>query len=133
MTRVTSKLLILLLFSFVITACNRAPESKEAVREGIIDHLGKNTGLDLKAMDIDVTNVSFQGSRATATVGFRPKNSPDAGMSMNYTLERQGKKWIVQKTAGSGHGTAADPAPPPSGALPPGHPPVAPQPDPPKK
>ena len=69
----TSKLVIPLLLGIAVIACNRAPESKEAVREGIVDHLNKNTGLDLKSMDVDVKNVTFQGNRATANVAFRPK------------------------------------------------------------
>ena len=106
-----------------------------------MDHLNKNTGLDLKSMDVDVKNVTFQGNRATAIVAFKPKVSPDAGMTMNYTLERQGKKWIVQQKAG-GHGGPCRDAVSGSGALPdilppirrrthraifrPGHPPVTP-------
>jgi hypothetical protein len=104
-------------------ACNRAPESKEAVREGVIEHLNKNTGLDLKSMDVAVDNVTFEGNRATASVSFKPKSSPDAGMSMNYSLERSGKKWVVQKTVGGHGGGSAMPAPSPE-ALPPGHPPT---------
>jgi hypothetical protein len=127
---VTPKLVIPLLLGIAVIACNRAPESKEAVREGIVDHLNKNTGLDLKAMDMDVSNVTFNGNQATASVSFKPKSSPDSGMTMNYTLERQGQKWIVQQKAGSGgHGGGAVPSPgaasPAPGDLPPGHPPVA--------
>ncbi len=126
-------LIVVLLFSIWLAACNRAPENKDAVRQGIIEHLSKNTGLDLKAMDVDVNNVNFQGDKATATVSFKPKQSPDAGMSMNYSLERQGTKWIVQKAAGSsGHGgagtapmTEPTPGAPAAGDLPAGHPPVS--------
>jgi hypothetical protein len=141
-----------LLLLAVLCACNRAPESKEAVREGVIEHLNKNTGLDLKSMDVSVDNVTFEGNKATASVSFKPKSSPEGGMSMNYALERSGKKWVVQKAAG-GHGGAMAPSPepgalppghPPTGQsggsqskgstdLPPGHPPVAPQPEAPKK
>ena len=71
-----------MIVSMCVAACNRAPENKDAVRQGIMDHLGKNSGLDLKAMDVDVSNVNFQGDKATATVSFKPKSSPDAGMSM---------------------------------------------------
>jgi hypothetical protein len=144
----TPLLLALALLSGATIACNRAPENKDAVREGVMEHLSKNTGLDLKSMDVEIGNVTFQGNQATAAVSFKPKSSPDAGMSMNYTLERRGAKWIVQQKAGAGAGAGhgagmpdsgappADPGahapgstPPPAAAgeaLPPGHPPVAP-------
>jgi hypothetical protein len=120
---VTPRLLMPLVLMAASLACNRAPENKEAVREGVIEHLNKNTGLDLKSMDVAVDNVTFEGNRATASVSFKPKSSPEAGMSMNYSLERSGKKWIVQKTAG-GHGRGSAMPSPGSGALPPGHPPA---------
>lgn len=135
-------LLTIALIAGATVACSRAPENKDAVRAGVMEHLNKNSGLDLKAMDVEVSNVTFEGNQATAAVAFKPKSSPDAGMSMNYKLERRGDKWVVQQKAGSGagHGAgmpdAAAPAdsgahapgatPPPTGeALPPGHPPVA--------
>jgi hypothetical protein len=138
-------LLAVALLCGATVACNRAPENKDAVREGVMEHLSKNTGLDLKAMDVEVGNVTFQGSQATAMVSFKPKSSPDAGMNMPYTLERRGTKWVVQKAGGgAGHSGGAgmpdgatpppDPGahapgatPPPAAvgeALPPGHPPV---------
>lgn len=137
----TPKLVLVLLLSIYLAACNRAPENKDVVRQAIMDHLAKNSGLDLKAMDVDVSNVNFQGDKATAVVSFKPKSSPDAGMSMNYPLERQGGKWIVLKPAGSaGHGGAVAPptseppvGDPAGGALPPGHPPVQPHQAPAKK
>lgn len=126
---VTFRTFTVLAFLIFLSACNRAPETTQAVRDGILDHLGKNTGLDLKSMEVDIRNVSFEGDKATATVSFKPKSSPDAGMSMNYTLAREGKKWIVQRSAGSGgHAGAApqqSPASPGGGELPAGHPPVA--------
>lgn len=126
----------------LLTSCNKAPHSNAAIRQGVIDHLNKGSGLNLAQVDIDVTNVAYQGDKqAIATVFFRPKSSPDQGMTMNYTLEAQGKKWVVVKRpglAGSGagnnpHGGAMDSGAPsphaggaPSGQLPPGHPPVSP-------
>ncbi|MGH9632190.1 MAG: hypothetical protein ACRD7E_28120, partial [Bryobacteraceae bacterium] len=104
--------------------CNRAPQTKEAVREGVIEHLSKNSGLDLSSMNIEVTSLSFRENEAQATVSFKPRSSPDQGMQMSYTLEREGNRWMVKKRADSGgdpHGGAA-----PSGDLPSGHPPVKP-------
>lgn len=127
---VNSKLAIPLLAALLLGACNRAPENKEALRQAVVEHLNKNSGLDLQAMNIDVSNANFQGDKATATVSFKPKSSPDAGMSMNYTLERKGAKWIVQqKAGGAGHEAGT----PPATDLPPGHPPVSPQPEAPRK
>jgi hypothetical protein len=137
-------LLTLVLLAGGTLACNRAPENKDAVREGVMEHLNKNSGLDLKSMDVAVGDVTFQGNEATASVSFKPKSSPEAGMSMNYKLERRGDKWVVQPkaTSGSGHSTGMPGTPPPDPgahapgstpppaaageALPPGHPPVAP-------
>ncbi len=115
----------------ILCACNKDPKTKEAVKQGVIEHLGKGAGLDLSAMDVEVTAVSFAGEQAKATVNFRPKSTPDQGMQMNYTLESKGNKWIVMKKAGnssSPHGDATlAPAPgAPAGDLPPGHPPVQP-------
>ena len=145
MFRSSSALLLTLVLLVVGTAaCNRATENKDAVREGVMEHLNKNSGLDLKSMDVTVGDVTFQGNEATASVSFKPKSSPEAGMSMNYKLERRGAKWVVQPkaTSGAGHSTGMPDAPPPDPgahapgstpppaaageALPPGHPPVAP-------
>ena len=130
-------MLAVVLLGSATIACNRAPESKDAVREAVMEHLNKNAGLDLKSMTVEVGNVTFEGNTATASVAFKPKSSPDAGMSMNYKLDRRGEKWVVQEKSGggAGHGAGmgaappADPgatAPPTGEAMPPGHPPVAP-------
>lgn len=93
-------------------------------------------------MNVDVQSVNYRGTEADAVVTFRPKASPNDAMTMNYTLETQGNKWVVKKKPGSmgahpGAQTAMPGAMPPnhpgvSGeptagageALPPGHPPV---------
>jgi hypothetical protein len=126
------RLILLVLFG-ILAACNKAPQTKEAVKQGVVEHLGKGAGLDLNSMDVEVTSVSFAENQAKATVNFRPKSSPDQGMQMNYTLEAKGNKWVVLKKAGnsaSPHGDATV-APAPSNGMPPGHPPVQPA-DPPK-
>jgi hypothetical protein len=109
----------LLIAALLLPGCNRAAQSKEAVRAAVVDHLAKNTGLDVSSMTIDVGNVTFTRDEAIAAVSFRPKSSPDAGMTMNYTLERRGSKWVVAKR-GDNSGHAAQPG----SDLPPGHPPL---------
>ena len=144
-------LLYLLLGTVLLAtaACKKAGENKEAVREGVVQHLTKNAALDVNSLTIDVTDVKFQGDEATAAVAIKPKSAPDQGMTMSYTLVRKGEKWEVKgKAAGHGGGAgmgappaAAEPpaagtpepkgalgdapkAPTAGGDLPPGHPPV---------
>jgi hypothetical protein len=150
---VNRSLLYLLLATalFVTAGCKKAGENKEAVKEGVVQHLSKNAALDVNSLTIDVTDVKFQGDEATAAVSIKPKSAPEQGMNMSYTLVRKGEKWEVKGKAaghgggaGMGGGTGAPPAeapapgtPEPKGALgdapkapaaagnlPPGHPPV---------
>lgn len=112
----------------MLSACNKAPQTKEAVKQGVVEHLGKGAGLDLASMEVEVTAVTFAANQAKATVNFRPKSSPEQGMQMNYTLETKGNKWVVLKKTGSNaspHGDATV-APAPAGDMPLGHPPVSP-------
>lgn len=130
---------IFLILVVLLTACNKAPHSNAAIRQAVIDHLNKGSGLNLSQVDIDVTNVAYEGeNKAIATVFFRPKSNPDQGMTMNYTLESKGNKWAVVKRpglagpagAGNPHGAmegGASPhgGEPPAGQLPAGHPPLS--------
>lgn len=116
----------------LLTACGGAGKrSREAVQQGVMDHLSTRAGLDVGSMDVKVTAVEFRGDEAEATVSFQAKGSSDpaAGMQMNYTLARKGNRWVVKaKSGGSGaHGgemSAPHGASPPTGELPPGHPPA---------
>lgn len=115
--------------------CNRNVHTAEAVRQGVISHLSGRAGLDIGSMDVEVASVAFRGNEADAVVSFRPKGSTDPAsvMQMQYTLERQGSRWVVKTKKGAGGGAhegIAQPGDPhqemgqPSGTLPPGHPPV---------
>jgi hypothetical protein len=121
---------VLALGTLVLAACARKYiENKEAIRQAVVDYLSSRqaqTGLDMSTMDVNVTAMSFERDTARATVEFRIKNG-DAGMQMNYSLDRKGDKWVVQPRAenSQGHGVVLpgnDKAPP--GELPPGHPSV---------
>ena len=120
---------MLALGTLVLAACARKNiENKEAIRQAVVDYLSSRqaqTGLDMSTMDVNVTAMTFERDTARATVEFRIKNG-DAGMQMNYSLERKGDKWVVQpKENAGGHGVVLpgnDKAPP--GELPPGHPSV---------
>ncbi len=110
-----------------LSGCNRAPENRDAVRQGVVEHLSRNAALDMNQLDVEITDVKFQGNEATAAVAIRPKTTPDQGMTMSYTLERRGEKWQV-RGRGAGHGGGMGAATPPpqtgGGELPTGHPPV---------
>jgi hypothetical protein len=94
-----------------LAACNRGNNSKEAIRQGVIDFVA-GRGLNVQSMTVDVTDVQFNGKRADATVSFTPKGGPaGSGMSMQYQLEQQGSKWVVtgRRDTGSPHGAGAMP------------------------
>jgi hypothetical protein len=122
-----------------LAGCQKNIQTKDAVRQGVLTYLTQNKNLSVKSMDIEVTQVTFRDKEADAVVMFKPKGGDTAsGMSMRYTLERQGSTWVVKKKADSGaHGATAPmgsgsapmhsgamPMPSTSGTLPPGHPPT---------
>jgi hypothetical protein len=113
----------------MLAACNPGNPSKEAIRQGLLDHL-KGSSVNLAAMDMDVTAVEFDGGHANVTVAFKPKGAPTAqGMALHYRMEEKSGRWAVvgvqdtghsgtvaQGTANPHHGGAAPN--PPSGAMP---------------
>ena len=125
----------LLIVTLLLAGCGRKNiENKEAIRQAVVEYLNSRqaqTGLDMSTMDVNVTAMAFERDTARATVEFRVKNS-DAGMQLNYTLDRKGDKWVVQarQDAGQGHGVVlpqggdSGASPSGSGQLPPGHPSV---------
>ena len=115
------------------SACKRNIDNQDAVRRAVIDYLGKRSNLNVSAMNVDVTSVTFRPNEADAVVAITARGAaPGQPMSMRYTLERQGDHWTVKGKAdagGSPHGAGA--ANPHEGAeasatgeLPPGHPAV---------
>jgi hypothetical protein len=113
-------------------ACKRGIDSQEAVRQGVIDYLSKQSNLNISAMNVEVVSVSFRQNEADAVVAFTARGaSPGQPMSWRYTLERQGDHWVVKNRAEAGaphgtggpnpHGAAGAPA---AGEMPPGHPTV---------
>ena len=116
-------------------ACKHSIDNQEAVRQAVIDYLAKRSNLNMSAMNVDVTSVTFRSNEADAVVSITVRGAATGQpMSMRYTLERQGDHWAVKGKAdagGSPHGAgAANPhgaaEPPAAGTLPPGHPTVPP-------
>jgi len=119
--------------ALLLGSCGKDIQNSEAVRQGVLDYLkerSKEIGIDMNSMDVKVTSVSFEKDVARAAVSFIPKGLPsNAGMSMNYVLDRKGDKWAVrgrQTNPASPHGVmpsgAAAGDGPSSGPLPAGHP-----------
>jgi hypothetical protein len=94
----------------IAAACNRGNQSKDAIRQGVLDHL-KGSSVNLAAMDMDVTDVQFSGANADATVTFKPKGTNIAqGMALHYRMQEKDGRWAVVGIQDSGH----------AGSIPPG-------------
>ena len=106
-----------LLLTLCLAGCNHSAQNREAVRQGIVDHLQAGH-FDMSKMDLSLTAVQFNGNHADATVSVFIKGGSAAdGMTMNYQLEQQSGKWVVtgRKDAGAPHGGAPVT---PGGAMP---------------
>jgi hypothetical protein len=92
-----------------LAGCHRGSQDKEAVRQGILEHL-KARSFNLSTMEMDLTAVQFNGNNADATVSFYPKGTNAAqGMTMKYQLQQQNGKWAVvsrNDAGGAPHGAA---------------------------
>ena len=102
-----------------LAACHHGLQNNEAVRQGVIDHFSK-TGLNVAAMDINLTSVQFNGNTADAAVAVTLKNGP-AGppMAFKYHLEQKDNKWVVVGQGASAHSKEAAPT---GGTMPPAAP-----------
>ena len=81
--------------------CKNDMQNQDAVRQGVMSYLSKRS--DLLAMDVSVSSVAFREDEATAQVHFQAKgnDSPAAGMTMQYVLERKGGQWVVKGRTGA--------------------------------
>jgi len=96
-----------------LAGCHGGVQSKDAVRQGVLDHLAQ-VKMNVASMDVEVTSVEFNGNQAEAAVSFSPKGGNAAqGMSMRYQLELRGGRWVVvgRKDAGSSPHGGMPPAP----------------------
>lgn len=86
-----------------LSGCGGAPQNKEAVRRGIMEHLSKRTDMLVSSMQIDVVSVSFRKGEADAVISFRPSGAAaETGMTMSYTLESKGRQWVVKTRRDAG-------------------------------
>jgi len=93
----------------LLAACNRGIPTKDAIRQGVLDHLA-GSSLNLAAMEMDVTSVEANGDKADVTVTFWPKGATAAqGMALHYRMEEKGNRWSVVRIQDSGHAGATPP------------------------
>jgi hypothetical protein len=105
-------------------ACHKS-NPEEAIRQGVIDYLSKRSNLNMSGMNVEVTSLVLRQHEADAVIAFTAKGAnPGQPMSMRYTLERKGDRWVVKDKAEAGASPHGAGAAPPGGELPPGHPPV---------
>ncbi len=99
---------------------SRNIDSIDAVKQGVLRDISKN--INVAAMDVNVVSVSFRDKEADAVVAFAPKGGTAAqGLTMNYTMERQGDGWHIKSRAGLQQHAAQAPAGATQGAMPEGH------------
>ena len=120
-----SLVLILLAGLLALGGCKRGAQTKEAVQAAVLDYIAKRGNLNVGSMQIDVVSVTFRENEADATVSFRAKGSDPSspGMTMPYTLVRQGGGWVVKGRADGGSSMHGAGGQMPEGA-PAGHPPM---------
>lgn len=145
--------MLLFIAAYGLGGCKAQASDSDGIRAGILRHLTAVGTLNMNAMTMDIRSVSINGDQAHAEVEFRPKTGgePGSGMQVAYNLEKRDGTWTVLKTQAAG-GAIQHPDPnqnphqnqnvhsgalpdfnsvlnptgaPASGALPPGHPPVA--------
>jgi hypothetical protein len=107
-----------------LTGCGNGMKSKEKVQAAILERIQSKTGLDVNALDVTTTSVSFDKNMAYATVAFHPKGDTvvSHGMAMKYTLEDRGGKWVVVGVSNPQGGVMGQSSG--GSQLPPGHPPL---------
>jgi len=112
-----------------LSSCAKAPQTKESVKQAIVDYLAKRDDMIAASMDVEVVSVNFHDKEAEAVASIGPKGAPASGIKISYTLEAEGTKWVVKKKPGAApaatDGGAPHSAPAPdAGSLPSGHPPI---------
>jgi len=119
-------------FLALVGCSGKNVDTLEAVKQGVIKDIAKS--INVGAMDVNVVSVSFRDKEADAVVQFAPKGGTAAqGLTMNYTMERQGAEWHIKKRAQNDLQKHAAQSPQGMGGgapggdsqqLPPGHPPM---------
>jgi type IV pilus biogenesis protein CpaD/CtpE len=113
---------ILAVAVLTLAGCAKDINNKDAVKTAIMKRVSK-TGFDVKAMKVDITQVSFHDQDAVATVSFVPNaGPPEAAVTFKYNLHRQNDEWVATGLAQGGgmaaHGGAPSGPNPHGGTMP---------------
>jgi hypothetical protein len=110
----TGTILLLLVIAGGCKSQHKASTNDEAaVRDGILRHLNAS-GLKVDAMSQEIKKITMNGDQALADVEFRLKTGDqNAGMSVEYVLQRKNGQWdVVKSQPVGGHNPApAQPSP----------------------
>src|ERR1051326_497580 len=100
-----------------LVACKSGSQNSDAVRQGVMDYLSQKAAMNVKGMDINMSNLKISGNQADVTVSFGVKGTGQVAMTKGYHLELQGDKWAGVGSQGGGdeHGKMAPGA---GGAIP---------------
>jgi hypothetical protein len=90
------------LFAFV-GGCKKQANDQDAIRATIEKRLNGRSDLNMGAMAHEYKQIDVNGDHATAQVEFRLKNGVAAGMTIDYSLQRQGGEWTVVNSQPTGH------------------------------
>jgi hypothetical protein len=116
---------------FSLASCSVVDEKEKeraAITAALQKYLSERSGINLAAMNWEIKNLNTDRDNATVQVAFTAKQG-GASMVMEYQMKKVSDVWTVQKSGL--HGSQGMPVAPgadatPPGALPPGHPPLAP-------
>ena len=137
------RILVPLLVCLALAGCRHNLQNEDAVKQGVMDYLSTRQGLNVASMNVSVTSMVFRQNQADVIVSFTPRGGgASQPMSIPYTLEKKGDRWVVKPRANAGqspHAGAGDGANPHGGmglppdiggssgkTLPPGHPTIPP-------
>ena len=137
---------ILVLLAASLASCGVVQEKERErtdITAAIQKYLNERSGLNLSAMDWKIKELNTDRDMASVQVTFTAKQG-GASMVMEYQMKRENGVWTVLKAGPRGSegmpahpGAEAAPAAPPAGtgtgALPPGHPQLTPEPKTPAK
>jgi len=83
------------------SAASTNKPDEDAIREAVRQHLAGNHGINMSAMNMDITQISINGDQAQADVEFRLKQGGTT-MNMSYGLIRHAGGWLVTKSQPGG-------------------------------